>query len=106
MNRPMQTMLGSILIQEEACRRRGQLTLAILAEDSERYARECAGVFEECGTTARTIEERNHYLIKKIELYAADGIFDTAERDELIRQEEADIRDAQRIQELAMGGAA
>lgn len=89
---PIQMILGSLVIQEELARKRGQITFAILAEDCAEWARDSRESFCE-------IERRAGNMISRIDLYASDGVFENAEREQL-------TDDATKIETIAREGIA
>lgn len=85
-------ILGSLVIQEELATKRGQTTFAILAEDCAEWARDSRESFCE-------IERRAGNMILRIDLYASDGVFENAEREQL-------TDDATKIETIAREGIA
>lgn len=75
---PVQMVIGELLIQAELAERNHQFTFGMIAADCMEWATDIKDVMEEIVSDAET-------MAKRIELYAADGIFDRMERDELIR---------------------
>tara|TARA_S200002703_G_scaffold15436_2_gene13219 strand:+ start:627 stop:914 length:288 start_codon:yes stop_codon:yes gene_type:complete len=89
---PIQMVLGSLIIQEELAMKNGQTTFAILAEDCAEWARDSRESFCE-------IERRAGNMVSRIDLYASDGVFKNAEREQL-------SEDATKIETIAREGIA
>ncbi len=77
-NHPIQLVLGSLLIQEELATKNRQMTFGVIARDAIEWATVSRDVFGEIATDAQVMGSR-------IDLYASDGIFDRAERDQLLK---------------------
>ena len=75
---PVQLVLGSLLIQAELASKNCQLTLGVLNADSIEWTTVSRDVFEEIAADAQVMGSR-------IEIYASDGIFDRAERAQLLK---------------------
>jgi hypothetical protein len=80
-NHPIQLIMGSLLIQSELASKNGQLTFGIIAKDCIGWASGVKDVF-------RKIESDADNMSSRIMLYAADGVFDLGEREQLLHDSE------------------